>query len=777
MKGGSTPCRAGPAGTFQMVSRKSPIYIDNIRQLRSDILALEKEHSKRSKLWSMLKNSARNSPFSFGWFVPFVALITQEEQDIENARKIMRAYIEKFDIMSLNSGLQFHFWCFAFPHAKMSLYFQWLCTLNAFDKAEERHISEELVKYHFVNYYFGLLTKPEPECVDNQALSLAYSSAFVGYLFSQGDHPSEMARLMYRDGLRRLPGIIASMPESGYSGEGSTYMDRVNGPAIPFSIEFLEMVTGRQELLYHTFEPGSCKPANILEVIARQWMPGGLLLPWDHYGYQYGVRSTIAYAARKTGRAIFYDILENRCNLAYDVSIGWAFDDLVWTLIWWPDQPPEPARASEKSWYHPEVGGILESEDSNTYVAQFWDKSTPVYPSRSHVNPNMILFNGYRIPLSADGISYGDKCKRFHFADTYRQVSNHAIGEPTIYNFGAGCAGAHSVILLDGWEGMRAMDEYPQTAESCADLSQSCVYADVYPIYREKWPDVQAVKRKTTLLQDRMILVEDLVQSGRAHTVASRFFLRPAQRRTKYGVKIETSEGVTLNLVDLLGHTQISTEYVPDYPTKPDGGSLLVDFISRGTQERRLFAAFISRTRKTHQMLDGFRCIPDPDMTLVRETALSALACSPLNLPMQLPPYMEASLPVYKRWWYAKRISKQPGSMYLILPCGMQNPRLWINHVEIEIPVAEKSGNLMHKHIKIPEEFENHREIDILFRTDVVTSHYEDGANGSVNLNGGIAVAYPCQEEEITGYSYDGEHRSVQTNMDEYISNYRLMEG
>ena len=50
-------------------------------------------------------------------------------------------------------------------------------------------------------------TKPEPECVDNQALSLCLSTTIVGYLFSQGDSPSEMAKLMLRDGLRRLPGV------------------------------------------------------------------------------------------------------------------------------------------------------------------------------------------------------------------------------------------------------------------------------------------------------------------------------------------------------------------------------------------------------------------------------------------------------------------------------------------------------------------------------------------------------------------------------------------
>ena len=49
---------------------------------------------------------------------------------------------------------------------------------------------------------------------------------------------------MLEDGLRRLPVVIGDMPASGYSGEGSAYMDCVNGPAMPLAVELLERVTG-----------------------------------------------------------------------------------------------------------------------------------------------------------------------------------------------------------------------------------------------------------------------------------------------------------------------------------------------------------------------------------------------------------------------------------------------------------------------------------------------------------------------------------------------------
>lgn len=752
-----------------------PIFIDEIDELRADILTLESQDNKRAQLWKLLKSSARTAPLSFAWFTPFVALITRDPEDIENARLVIRTYISKFDPMSFNSGLQLHFWCFAFPHAKWCMYFQWLCTIGAFDKQEQDRIAEELIKYHFINYYYGLNTKPEPECVDNQTLSLAYSSAFVGYLFSQGENPSEMAKIIYRDGLRRLPGIIGAMPKSGYSGEGSTYMDRVNGPAIPFAIELLELITGKHGLLFVPFEPNGCKPIKVLEIVAREWMPGGLLLPWDNYGYQYGTRSAIAYAARKTGGAEYLDILENRCIWPYDVGVGWAYDDLVWTLVWWPTDVF--ANSSEgKCWYDEEVGGILESTDSNRYIAQLWDESAQMMPARCHVNPNIVIFNGYKTPLSADGSPDGQKCERFRFSDTFREVSFLSIGHNSTYNYGDGCAGAHSVTLIDGWEGMRAMQAYPQVKDSYADLQAGLVYADVTPIYKEKWDDVKKVARKSMIHYDTFFTVEDLSVFDENHTVTSRFLLRPDFVECERGIKIETPEGVTLNIFDVLGCKTISCEQVYNHPKKPDGRSVLVDFTSKGTKSRRLFVAFISRTRKAAEYESGFKCIPDADMSLNYESANVELEVCDTIVPMRMPAYMEANLPAVKRWWYKGCIQKKTGEAYIVLPCGLHDPMLWINGEEISLSAFEKSGTLLPPHVKLSEKLANCEFIDVVLRTNVPISHFEDGENGNIGLNGGLSMCYPCKEEQVLDFKYDGSYLRLITNVREYVSQYQLME-
>ena len=439
--------------------------------------------------------------------------------------------------------------------------------------------------YHFVNFFYGMRTKPEPDCIDNQTLSLCLSTTIVGHLFSQGERPSRMAQIMLRDGLRRLPGLLADMPPSGYSGEGSSYMDCVNGPAVLLAVEVLERVGGYRRVLEEPLAEGLGRPINALRMVARSCMPGGLLLPWDNYGYQFGVRSTLAYGARRTGEEVFLRVLEEECIWTYDIGIGWAYDDFVWTLIWWPHNRPAGVSTSSsawRDWYEPLAGAAFASSDGHRYVIQMWDESTPVVPTRGHVNPNAVLFNGFRTPISADGSPVANASHRFQFDDTWRQVSFLAMDTDSRVNYGDGCAGAHSVVLIDGLEGMRAHETYEQVAATAHDPQQQWVWADVTPIYRENVPDILEVSRRTQLHDDRLVTIIDRVRAADEHTVTSRFVFRPEVTAVPSGVRVRTPEGVTLHLVEALGSSGVSVEVVADHPAKPDGRSVLVDFTARG---------------------------------------------------------------------------------------------------------------------------------------------------------------------------------------------------
>lgn len=750
-----------------MTVTTAPFLLDDVVALRADVLALRPEHGRRYDLWITLRDSARRAPHDFGWFVPFVATITRDPDDIARARQVIDAYLAKLDPITFSTGLQFHFWCYAFPHAKVALYVQWLCAIGAYSDEEARAIEERLVEYHFVNFYYGMRGKPEPECVDNQALSLVLSSTIVGYLFSRPDRPSRMAEIMLRDGLRRLPAMLSAMPASGYTGEGSDYMNCVVGPAVPLAVEVLERVGGYRDVLEVPLEPGGARPASVLRMVARSFMPGGLLLPWDNYGYQFGVRSTLAYGARRLGDDLFFRVLEDEVIWTYDIGIGWAYDDLVWTLIWWPSEQPPERETAWRNWYEPDVGAAFASDDGARYVMQMWDASEPVHPARSHVNPNAVLFNGYRVPISADGSPTEGTEHRFQFGDSWREVSFMAIDSQTRYNFGDGCAGAHSVVLLDGHEGMRAHDAYPQVSATAHHPADG-VWADVTPIYRENFPDVEEVSRRTQLHPRGLVTIVDRVRATHPHRVTSRFVVRPEVELIEGGARVRTPEGVTLQLVDVDARSTVSVDRADHVPGKPDDGSRLIDFTSAGAEVERVVVGLVSREFETDSPIDAVAVVPDLGASLDYGTAMDALRASTVHVKLQLPAYLEADLPATERWWYRVEIEKRRGPAWLRLPVGMHDPFLWIDGDPVSLGPFRISGELIAPRVRIPERLDARDRVEVVLRVNVPRGHYDGQGWGTIGMTGGMGIGYPVAEERIRSVTRNGSSIRVITNQDAY---------
>lgn len=740
-----------------------PFLLDDLAALRTELLALGPDDGRRFELWRMVRDSARRAPDQFGWFVPFVAVVTQERADINRARGIIDAYLRKMEPQSFSTGLQFHFWCFAFPHAKVALYFQWLCSIGAYTADEADAIGQRLLEYHFVNFYYGMRDKPEPECVDNQALSLVLSSTIVGHLFRRTDGGGpRMAEIMLRDGLRRLPGMLSELPASGYTGEGSDYMNCVVAPAIPLAVEVLEQAGGLARVLEESVGAGEARPVSVLRMMARSFMPGGLLLPWDNYGYQFGVRSSLAYGAMRTGEELFFRVLDEEVIWTYDIGIGWAYDDLVWTLIWWPASHPLETAAAWRDWYEPAVGAAFATPLGDRYVMQMWDDSEPVYPTRAHVNPNAVLLNGYRVPLSADGSPTEGAPHRFQFEDTWREVSFLAMDSSTSYNFGDGCAGAHSVILLDGAEGMRATLDYPQVTSTAHD-PRGWAWADVTPVYRENIPDVLEVSRLTQLHEGGIITIVDRVRSGEPHRVTSRFVMRPSATMIEGGVRVRTAEGVTVQIVDVDGASDISIEHADHVPAKPDDASAIIDFSTESADLERVFVALISRELETDTPLEGAQVVPDANGDLDYPTAVQRLRATDVRVPMNLPAYLEADLPAGQHWWYRLDVVKERRATWLRLPVGMHEARLFVGDEEVDLSPFRISGELIAPRIRVPQRFDDSERVEVILRVSVPQGHYDGEGWGTIGMTGGMGIGYEVEEEVIVAVDRDGPNLRVAT--------------
>ncbi|MFZ2656584.1 MAG: hypothetical protein WAX69_16745 [Victivallales bacterium] len=748
---------------------QKPFYIDDTEILREKLSRAKREGTLMGRVWDSVIRRSRNAPEQFPWFTPFVALITEDAKDIENAKNAIRNYVATLDPQTFGMGLQFHFWCFAFPHARWSLYFHWLSVMGAWDEAEGKKLREELLTFQYVNFFYGMRTKPEPECVDNQTMSLCFSNALLGHLFSE----SAMARRMYADGIRRLPSLIGGIPPSGYSGEGSTYMDCVVGPSIPFIVELLER-SGGGKCFDKPFPPKGGSAEKVCRMIAREWMPNGLLLPWDHYGYTLPVRSCIAYAAHRSRNPFYGELLEHQANWSYDQSIGWGYDDLVWSLIWWPESQKKKL-APFTSWSEPEVGAALVSDDSQLYLMQMWDESTPVHPTRAHVNPNSLILSAYGSPLTIDGVP-DKKCTAFNFEDTWREVGFMDIGTTRKFNFGSGCGGAHSVILVDQWEGMRASTEYKQAEMVDFSEKEKSITADVTPVYKEKFSDARTVRRRSRLCCERFWLIEDLAVFGKEHNVTSRFFLRPNIIESKRGIKIETAEGVRLSLIPLLGPDKMTSAVIKGYPDGLDGESIMVDFKQKGKECRWLWLAWPESTRHIDaDVSDNWEAVPDAGGSFDLDAAVRQLGAKPISIPLTLPPYLQSDLPVVRRWWFRRDVNIPSGTSWLRLPKQMLNLRAWINGMEIDISSHKILMNLMEPEIAIPKKLQG-KKAEVILCCDTGYSQYASDGNGGGGFYGKPLILIDKPVAGIEYAEYKNGAVSIRADGEEFKIEHDMME-
>ena len=753
-----------------------PFYVDDLESLRHKLISAEKNNTVMGKIWSSVKRRAQASPEGFPWFTPFVALITTNSNDIENAKNAVRRYVSTLYPQSFGEGTHFHFWCYALPHARWSLYFHWLSCLGAWDKEEEQDLLEKFIVHQYIYFFSGMHTKPDPECVDNQTMSLCYSNALMGYLFGYKHFGSAMAKNIYKDAVGRLPQMLGGIAESGYTGEGSTYMDVVLGSCVPLLVEFLERTQGG-DWFSRKLEPRKGSAEAVVRMIAREWMPGGLLLPWDHYGYTIPTRQSIAYAARRTQEKFYMELLEKHADWSYSVGTGWGYDDLVWTLIWWPESCSNSQGTVFSSWAEKEIGAALLSEDGRYYLMQMWDAAevAPTPPGRMHVNPNSMILSAYGSLLTVDGICKKD-CTRLQFEDAWEEVNSASI-QTIRQNFGVGCAGAHSVLLIDGWEGLRPFKHYTQADLVKFDVDEKEVIADVTPLYRERYTDTRLVRRRSRLYCERFWIIEDLALFEQEHDITARWFLRPENLDIGRGIAIETAEGVRLYLMPLVGENRCSVETIEGYPVQLEGRSIMADFTRTGREFRELWLAWPENTRmEKEDITEGWKAIADPMEIYDYSAAHALLQSTVLRLPLTMPAYLLADQPLVRRWWYNRKVPvPEAECWWLQLPRNMINLRVWVDGKQLDITRYKGVMNLLYPQVELPHTSLKDT-VEVVVCCDTGISQYGVGSQGGTGFYGKASVLVPVKIHPPSAV-YEKGVVKVKAGEEEWSIPYTMMEG
>lgn len=671
----------------------------DLAQQRKKLKALETQDNRMSSVWKCVKRFAREQPEANPWLLPFVALIDEWPQDIANAKVAINDYLAGAEKKGAR-GYLFNIWCFAFPHCRWAIWFDLMRKAGCYTQEEADAIAAKFLMIQFRDNHAGLLIKPFPQCVDNQAASLVLASYVVGGIFADdGPGHGNIARKMRDEAAPRLEAMIGGMPKSGYSGEGSTYQGLIVAFAVPFLTEMLEDLQGK-DLFETPLWPNGTSPRKILEMTKRLWMPGGLLLPWDDYGYQFGIRFPLAYLAHRTGDRQCMQMLEHSANWTRMniTSSGWGFDEPIWTLIYWPDYDKITEENSWSPWAEEELGAVLVDPQGENYLMQMWDETAPMCV-RSHVNPNSLILVHKGIPFSADG-SKTDDCRELKYEGASFERSFGA-GAHQVMDLSKGCGGSHNAILVDGYEGLRPENNagpdgaFEQGRLVSFDEEKQIAVGDNSGIYKSVYADCQAIVRRSQLVENRFWVVEDFAKFANEHEFTSRWWFRPQAEIADGGVDVTTPEGGLLQMRCVQGKDKAEIKRIDGYPKEPDGCSDRVDFRQTGHACRWLYVLWPTTTLETTQVLDsGWKAFPiEGDMDCA---GITAFAGETYAVHPGTPPWFQQELPIRSTWAFTSEVSVADHEC-LQLPRGIDyRSKIWLNGTEYQLPKVENDKLVPH---------------------------------------------------------------------------------
>ncbi|MCL1857505.1 MAG: hypothetical protein FWF84_07715 [Kiritimatiellaeota bacterium] len=439
--------------------------------------------------------------------------------------------------ISSEDSLEGHIWCVAPRAMRLAAFFTWLDHHGVWSKAEREEVAMNLMGFY--DHYVVPVLRSRTPAGHNQQLSMVFCSAVVGYVFSQEPCVAARAKGLFEWAMPKLKQSLGLMEPGGFSGEGTAYQTGVVSPLVLWIIVFLEQL-GEKDVWQTPRLPRGATLSDTLRVEAVMGSCGGLMPPWDHYGWI----ATHNLAARTfwasvSGESHLLDITEE----AWDrpTFIAWRDDDRLWTMLYWPECEPATTGAHTgaplQGWGIKEVGAATECPGRKLRVMCAWDVGGGgLGPGRSQVNPNHLMIdmgghivtqdgtNRSGVPLFAEAAT--ERTWAGFSAEEQAAIGGREGFKRWVLANQEGLLGASSGILVDGWEGYFNRDvRRGALVYEKRDAGLHVFSGESSPYYQNAF-DIRRMRRTVAMTPDGVTWIVDDIESDTPHDYDWRVWFR-----------------------------------------------------------------------------------------------------------------------------------------------------------------------------------------------------------------------------------------------------------
>ncbi|MFW6270219.1 MAG: HEAT repeat domain-containing protein [Bacillota bacterium] len=534
--------------------------------------------------------NGKDTTKKYNWNSMFCYLISGEEVYGEISKKSLINFVRELPEREKYREGQIDHWVGALPVARMLIYYDWVKMYEGFTVNEQKEIELGMLRYLYRDIYQALKLKPET-LGDNQTASLVISSLIMGYLlgYKIGNHP--VAVYIFKYALDRLPSLIGHFPRSGYSGEGSTYMNEVAAPAFALLSNVLEYITDN-DYLEDKFAPHGTRIKDILKMNFYCMTPSGYTLPWDHYGYgEVKQKCAGVFYAQKYNPEDVNFVSTFECWQSQKVM--WGFDDQVLSLLWWPAEYEEKKLVFE-SWCQPQVGGGLTGENNEIYYFQMWDKCAGGNPVRQQANPNSMVLEYKGVPLFMDGTPT-EACQRFNSPAT--EYKNKDL---LAYNYGYGTLAGHNCIIIDDEEFYYPQQGVAGSGNINIENSDKKIVSGDVSLFYQDYSDCKSVVRSAVMVEDKFLLIKDEINFEKEHKYTWRAFLRGDVDITDNGFSANI-EGINIGIIPL-NYDNLLLEEIEGYPREFEQKSTLIK-IEQTASQGQFFTLIYPSAKQENELI------------------------------------------------------------------------------------------------------------------------------------------------------------------------------